>query len=345
MSSVTKPVGGGLFTYTLSVVPDAPPDMTIYSDPLRTIVAEGPTTLVATGNPSVFTASYSNALAAGQYYLGFVFLCNGTPTADNNDTLLLVDPSGDVGGPCMSWPLSDECPEIPVEASQALIDQMTEVSQSLLYAGSGYRYGLCSVTIRPCLRRCFGGVGWTPYKGSDGEWINVLTCGCVESCACSELCEVVLPGPVAEIISVRVGAEVLLESSYRVDTVNGQYRLVRTDGGCWPSCQDLAGDCGDEDTFCVTYFKGIPLNDLAILAHTELTSELVRSCIPDCQCRLPKNVVAVTRQGVTLTFDNSRSWLRVLPIVAAFLDTSNPYSLSSPSSVWSPDVSTPRVTL
>lgn len=215
---------------------------------------------------------------------------------------------------------------------------MTEVSQGLLYAASGRRHGLCSVTIRPCLRRCFGGAGLpSPYRTSDGEWVNVLTCGCVESCGCRELCEVVIPGPVAEIISVRVGADVLDETAYRLDRVNGQTRLVRIDGECWPECQDLAGACGDADTFCVTYFQGVPLDAAAILAHTTLTVELVKSCIPGCKCRLPANVIQVTRSGVSITLTPG-SWLKTLPEVASWLDAVNPKGLSSAPTVWSPDV-------
>ena len=100
MSSVTKTAGiDGTFTYTLSVVPDEAPKLTIYSNPERTVVAQAEQTLVATANPSVFEATYDASLAATTYYLGFTtVVTSGEPAvADNDDTLVLIDISGIVG--------------------------------------------------------------------------------------------------------------------------------------------------------------------------------------------------------------------------------------------------------
>src|SRR5688572_26741655 len=101
---------------------------------------------------------------------------------------------------CEPWPFSDDCCDLPPDTDEALIEKWQAVSSEILWAASGRRYGLCEVTVRPCLRRCGGGSGLpAPYKDADGAWRNLSACGCVEDCSCTELCEVVLPGPVASV--------------------------------------------------------------------------------------------------------------------------------------------------
>jgi hypothetical protein len=246
---------------------------------------------------------------------------------------------------CEVWDFDPDCCDLPDDTEQALIDKWQAVSSEILFAASGRRFGLCEVTVRPCLRRCGGFSNLPfPYKDGQGEWRNFATCGCGEECSCVELCEIVLDGPVETVTEVLDGGDTIDPNTYRLDVVNGQYRLLRTDG-CWPSCSDFTKDCGEDGAFCVTYMKGIALDELAIAANSELTCELVKSCIPGCICRLPKNATAITRSGVTLTFDTAKTWLKVLPNVAAFLDTINPNDLQSGSTVWTPDLPPTRTTV
>jgi hypothetical protein len=137
---------------------------------------------------------------------------------------------------------------------------------------TAYRIGVCPTTIRPCAAGCNpmgswmeapvagGGTGGLPLRtiGSSftphltgGNWVN--SCGCRTSdCSCSSLSEVLLPGPVGDIESVRIDGITLDRTDYRVD--NG-YRLVRTDGGVWPACQDMAAASGPSaySSFSGTY--------------------------------------------------------------------------------------------
>jgi hypothetical protein len=248
---------------------------------------------------------------------------------------------------CTVWELDLDCCDLPDGDHDDLIAAKQAISSQILFDGSGRRWGTCEVTVRPCLRRCGGIFGLpNPYKGSDGEWRNFATCGCAGACSCDELCEIVLDGPVAEVVQVLIDGDELMPENYRLDLVNGEYRLLRTDGGCWPSCSDIAAGCDEEGAFCVTYMKGIELDALAIAANSELTCELVKSCIDGCKtCRLPKNVQAVVRRGVAINFDTAKSWLKSLPMVAAFLEAVNPEGLSSPSTVWSPDLPESRITV
>lgn len=249
-------------------------------------------------------------------------------------------------GVCAPWPIDDElCPcDLPDGTDPELLAHWQEVASDILWVASGRRWGPCEVVLRPCVRRCGGGSGLpVPYKGPDGEWRN-WTCGCPDDCSCTALSEVILPGPVASITEVTLGGDTLDPADYRLDKVGSGWRLVRLDG-VWPDCQDMNAACGEEGSWCITYQQGIALDALAIAAVTELTCEMTKACIPGCKtCRLPKNIQATTRRGVTVTFDTAKSWLHTLPLVNAFLAAVNPKGLSSAPSVWSPDVSRPRTT-
>ncbi|MGD9485752.1 ParB/Srx family N-terminal domain-containing protein [Streptomyces sp. TRM70308] len=126
-----------------------------------------------------------------------------------------------------------------------------------------------------------------------------------------------------------------------------------TDGECWPTCQDMAEPEGAPGTWTVTYRWGLPLDEAAIAAVSELTCQLILACLPPgtkgCgECRLPGNVTRVVRRGVeiemadpTLIFGEGRTGL---PLVDLWLSTVNPHRLASPSRVFSPDLKRPRVT-
>lgn len=238
---------------------------------------------------------------------------------------------------CGVWDLDDSCTDLPEGASEELIAHWQQVATDLLWAASGRRYGLCEVTVRPCLRSCYSAGLPVPYKGSDGAWRNI-GCGCGSDCSCTSLCEVILDGPVAEVTQVLIDGTELMAENWRLDRVGDSYRLLRTDGSCWPTCQDFTADCDEEGSFCVTYERGLDPGVLGSAAVTELTDQLVKACL-GAKCQLPANVTSVTRRGVTITFTPpALEWMRSLRMVAAFLDSVNPNGLTSASSVWSPDV-------
>jgi hypothetical protein len=240
---------------------------------------------------------------------------------------------------------------------QAEVDRWTAVASQLLWALSGRRWGPCPVTVRPCRRTCLetaplGGITWgtaspwIPYIGLDGQWRNASVCGCQSDCSCGELCEVRLEGPVYDVVSVSVDGQDLPAGAFRVDPPG---RLVRTDGQCWPDCQDMSAEPGAPDTFTVTYRWGLPLDEAATAAVSELVCHFLKGCSPgSCGCKINKNLTRVTRQGMemempdpTLIYAEGRTGL---PLVDLWLATVNPYRLTSPSRVYSPDFRRPRVT-
>lgn len=264
---------------------------------------------------------------------------------------------------CESWPVDLECCRgLPDDVDPALVERWARVASEILWAKSGRRWGpSCPVTVRPCKRSCWESIGearWSPvlwgssggripYIGVGGGWFNA-TCGCSSDCSCGELCEVRLEGPVYDIVEVWDNGELLVPDQYRLDRTDRGLMLVRTDGGCWPSCQDMAAECDQPGAFAVTYRLGLPLDATAIAAVSELTCEFVKACTEGCDCRLPGNVRRVVRQGVTVEmadpttiFAENRTGL---PLVDLWLDTVNPNRLPAPPRVRGTNVTRPRRT-
>jgi hypothetical protein len=238
------------------------------------------------------------------------------------------------------------------------LERWTLVASQILFALSGRRIGPCPVVVRPCRRAClesspfisFQGSGssggWIPYIGADGLWRNASVCGCRSDCSCGELCEVYLPGPVYDITSVDIGGQGLAPDQYRVDAPG---RLVRVGGGCWPDCQDMAAAPGEPDTFTVTYRVGLPVDEAAVAAVSEMTCHLLKGCggSGSCGCKSNRNLTRLVRQGVemdladpTVIYSEGRTGL---PLVDLWLTVVNPYRQTSPSRVYSPDFRYPRV--
>ena len=259
-------------------------------------------------------------------------------------------------GPCDAWPVS-LCCDVPEGMEQAEVDRWARVASQILWGLSGRRWGPCPVTVRPCRRSCGDsdffsfqtgtGTGpWIPYIGSDGIWRNASTCGCKSDCSCGELSEVYLPGPVYDVVEVLVDGEALVPEAYRVDSAG---LLVRTDGEPWPDCQDMAAPTSEPGTFAVTYRWGLPLDDAAIAAVSDLTCHFLKGCSPGgCGCKTPRGVTRMVRQGMemelpdpTLLFSEGRTGL---PMADLWLATVNPYRMTSPSRAYSPDYKRPRVT-
>jgi hypothetical protein len=149
---------------------------------------------------------------------------------------------------------------------------------------------------------------------------------------------------VYDIVSVDVGGTVLLPEAYRVDAPG---LLVRTDGGCWPDCQDMAAAPGEPDTFTVTYRVGLEIDEAAEAAVSDLTCHYLRGCSPgSCGCKSNRNLTRISRQGMemeipdaTLIYSQGRTGL---PLVDLWLAVVNPGRLQNAGRVYSPDYKTPR---
>lgn len=251
---------------------------------------------------------------------------------------------------CPGW--DDYSPEVRQTA--------TDWATGILDALTGRQFDQCPVVVRPCGKRCgyFGGymtypvdsaqasglgAPWmVPYIGAGGVWRN---CTCGGGCTCRARCEAHLAGPIASVVEVKVDGLVIDPAAYRLD--NGSI-LVRTDGECWPECQDLNLSDDEPGTFSVQYRPGQPLPRIGQIAAGELACQFAKACAGDADCTLPKQLQSLSRNGVQVEVVDPNlltdQGLTGYPNVDLFVKTVNPARLQRGPRVLSPDLRTPRRT-
>ena len=245
---------------------------------------------------------------------------------------------------CDSW--------VTVSGS-ALGPQATEYATLVLWAATGRQYGLCDVTVRPCGRQCtncpsgfyWDSGSWVPYI-FNGEWRNCwcgVGAGC---CTCDPACQVYLPGPVAEVVSVTVDGTSLPASGGAYFVLDEQW-LVRVDGtACWPQCADQSLYPGDANAFEVTYRRGRAVPPALLSAAGSLACEYIKAC-QGGDCRLPSRVSSIARQGVNISMVDVNELLRFgltgLKEVDEVIRALNPSGLKGRTRFYSPDLQVPRM--
>jgi hypothetical protein len=119
---------------------------------------------------------------------------------------------------------------------------------------------------------------------------------------------------------------------------------VRTDGLCWPSCQDFNVDTG-ANTLNVVYQRGQAGPAALASATGILACEFAKACC-DSPCRLPQRLSTVARQGVQLTFVDIDTLLdrglTGITEVDQIITSLNPYGLKHRLRVYSPDLPVTR---
>lgn len=204
------------------------------------------------------------------------------------------------------WVIPDPlCCDCWNTADPAMKAQAIAWASAVMYARTGRQFGLCPITVRPCMeRRCSDGIVygawwsgslWTPYI-LNGIWFN---CFCGEICSCKPRCEVRLAGPVAEVVEVTIGGVVVDPATYRVDDYQW---LVRQDGECWPECANMDNASGGTGVWEVTYTRGREVPHVVLNATAILACEYVKMCKKDASCRISSRVVAMDRQGTSFQF-------------------------------------------
>lgn len=240
--------------------------------------------------------------------------------------------------PCEPWePLlpveADEVARLAYETTQpAMYAELAMAATDYLWSRSGRRYGLCTVSIRPCGTR-------TPCPDPNlwdiaiWPWIWRSPCGCTGRCSRGGSA-LALPRPVASVTEVLIDGAALDPSEYRID----KWRwLIRTDGTDWPATQDLTLPPTEADTFQVTFERGRPIPALGRLAMGALLLEFIRGATDPSTCRLPATTKQVTRRGVTTVMDPKMLDYTGLSEVRQFLTTKNPYGIQQRARVYRAD--------
>lgn len=253
-------------------------------------------------------------------------------------------------GPCSPWvPLG--CQAIPSAAS-AISGQMLTAATQVLWVKSGRQFDECSVTLRPCRKDCYVGSQWDqfgvgypyPYLYG-GQWFNMGCGGCAGDCTCTTIQQVMLPMPVASITTVKIDGVALTPPESHFILYDYQ-KLVRTDGGVWPICNDLSKPDTAVGTWSITLRVGAAVPVLGQLAVGELWQELMNACI-GAACKLPSPVQQIVRQGVSLTmfdpnavFADGKIGLRLSDM---FISTFNPGGIPARAKAYDPDARGPRM--
>lgn len=214
---------------------------------------------------------------------------------------------------------------------QALLEEMIQVASDVLYVLSGRKFpGECTDAIRPCVK---------PRCSSSADPID--------GCRCSGLKAITLREyPATEITQVKVDGEVLESARYRLDENRWLVRLRDADGSrrAWPCCQDASLPDTEQGTFSVSYKYGILAPPAGRLAAARFACELALACDTgaDGECKLPKRVTSVVRQGVSITtldpFDFLEEGKTGVYEADLFLSTYNPGG-GKGATIWSPDTS------
>lgn len=189
-----------------------------------------------------------------------------------------------------------------------------------VYSLTGRQFGTATLTIRPCdawrlpplyqtypvnLFNGWGGDGdsnggWGLWI-QDGVWHNG---GCGGWNCCGTACEVDLP-PTVSISSVVIDGATLASTAYRID--NG-HLLVRTDGNCWPRCQNMSTNASAVGAFAVTGAFGKAVPQEALDACSLLACEIGKA-LAGQPCRLPQRMQSLTRTGVSVQFPSVDTYL------------------------------------
>lgn len=210
------------------------------------------------------------------------------------------------------WPVTtfegcaECCTEQLLNKPEAFQRMLYDMAAQFLFNATGRQFGACPVTYRPCAENCDCCPGWwggglpVPVKRWDGEWVNLSCNRCADRCECSQVSEVIIPDT-DQVLSVRIDG-VDYDPCDTV-AVYDRRRIVRTDGDEWPKCQDLNLIDGP-GTWSITVLQGRPVPPGGDWIASLLACELGKACTDADGCRLPQRVQTITRQGVTIGFQD-----------------------------------------
>lgn len=190
-------------------------------------------------------------------------------------------------------------------AAATELDTCLQIATDVLWNLTAKRYsGQCDDFIRPQAQwRQWSVPKWWPSPANSTTPWGWCSCHRPRQSGCSRLSEIRLPnGPVnPEGVVVKIDGATLDPDAYRID--DSRY-LVRIDGDGWPCCQDLELADTEERTFSVAYVFGKNPPIGGVRACEVYGDQLALAMNPSAEgeCRLPKNVVSVARQGVTTRF-------------------------------------------
>lgn len=187
-----------------------------------------------------------------------------------------------------------------------ITEHLEDASDLLAYLSYGKVTGRCQSTLRPCRESHCGwwGADRLYFPGRWGTW----------NCCCG-VDILPLRAPVVSVDLVTIDGSVLPSGDYKLIDNS---KLIRTDGGVWPGCQNVATDSSEAGTFAVTYTFGRRPPVFARLAAVELACAFSKGLGPTDRQRLPGNTTFATHQGVQAGFATRAASVKDVAITLPF---------------------------
>lgn len=243
-------------------------------------------------------------------------------------------------GGCV-WPIDPACKTAEWDALEDDVkDRSLALASATLQRLTGGRVGGCPIRVRPQPARggCYvytdgpfpgSTPPFSPHLGVRGEWRN---CGRGET-----PCEVILPAPVTQLHEVWIDGVQRDYDDFRIDNAKALV-YQGTDDCPFPAEQNLNLDRTEPGTFEVIYMNTYPVDMIGSYAVGILAMEYAKACSGSGKCRLPSNVVAIARQGVSYeiipgSFPDGFTGIRE---VDTFIAMWNPRGLKQPPTIVAP---------
>jgi hypothetical protein len=247
------------------------------------------------------------------------------------------------------WPVDTSMCEGFENHDEPIRELATALAGMTMRMLTGYQLGACPVTIRPCSIRCVqASPNWVWQGGTfipvnmNGTWTNMVCDHCGLWCDCGlGRKSITLPGGIGEITQVKVDGAILPSTAYEI---HNDLHLVRTDGGEWPSTQDMASPDTAAGTWSVTYTPGLLVDGTGAYVAGILACQYGKA-ITGGKCELPRGVTQIARQGITMTLTPGSfpNGLTGIQTVDAYITRWNPHGLREGPTIWAPGMPEHRV--
>jgi hypothetical protein len=228
--------------------------------------------------------------------------------------------------PVDPWPTDGTWRGLPTDVDPSVLDEATAAASGVLWALTGRRFGVRTHIERPCRREWCETQPW--WRGR-ATW------------AWTYVDYRLAHTPVVDIVEVCLdGASLAVSGVAAVMRVDDWSWLVRTDGGTWPTTQDLSLPATEVGTWQITYRAGVAPPALASTAVDVLATELAKARI-GASCDLPRRVTSMSRQGLSMSLLDPMDFLSKgrtgIYIVDLFISTYNPGGARRPARVFRAD--------
>lgn len=182
----------------------------------------------------------------------------------------------------VAWPIAPCCDAIDLLLPENV--RFIAAAVDAMHTKTCGKYGVCSVTYRPCVSRCdcrdvcSGDCSWRAYDLRD---LTML--------------------PIISVDEIRIDGDVVAETQY---WLSANSLIPLRDGVLWSRYvpQDMNLPFNSSGTWSVTLTVGEIPPELVLIAAGDLACHLARLCL-GLPCDLPQNAVSVTRDGVTVRLD------------------------------------------